>query len=179
MSKHVYSVFEYVDSKTGEWTTANLYEKHEDGTYGIAQLIVGNSEYLSALTGDEPFDFPLDNDGNIVDNLVDPLEHIAEIISYASSGGITSNASPETKQYYQIFKLSGWDDSSANIQYPGCVTYTLRDMDMIEMLAKAASSKATRFYNKYFARIRWLMDTILRMEYTTNGSDVRVIIWGY
>ena len=179
MSKSVYSVFEYVDQKTGKWETANLYKKHSNGTYDIAQLITGNSEYWASISGDDPFDFPVSDDGEVLDNLVDPLERIEEIIIDASSGSVPSNASPHTKEYFEQFGVGGWNSNPDEKQYPECVVFTLRDLDLLEMLAKGASAKAHRFYNKYFAQIRWLLYSVQRSEYISKGSDARAIIWGY
>lgn len=178
MSKTVYSVFEYVDQKTGKWETANLYEKHRDGSYDIAQLILGNSEYVSALFGREPFDVAIDADGEIIDNLVDPIERIDEIISDSTSASIPSNASAETKAYYEQFGMAGWGADPDKKQYPECAVYTLRDLEMIEMLSKGASASALRTYNRFFAPIRWLLFAIKGLEYTSSGASVRVIAWG-
>ena len=180
MSRSLYSVFEYVDTKTGEWQTANLYELSDDkSSYYLAQLITGGSEYLSALFGEEPFDYPLNDDGEIVDNLVDPLEQIEEIIKDATSGGVPRNVAFKTKEYYEKFVSNEFESISGTKHYPSCVTFNLRDLNMLEMLAKSVSPKALRFYNRYFAQIRWILHTIMRMEYVSGGSDVRVIIWGY
>ena len=178
MSKSLYSVFEYVDQKTGKWETANLYSKHRDGNFDIAQLILGNSEYVSALFGREPFDVAIDADGEIIDNLVDPIERIEEIIADATSGLIPSNASADAKEYYEQFGMAGWGGDSDKKQYPDCVTYTLRDIEMIEVLSKGASASALRTYNRFFAPIRWLLYAIKGLEYTSSGASVRVIAWG-
>lgn len=175
----MYSVFEYVNHKTGKWETANLYRKYGDGIYDIAQLITGNSEHLAAIFGEEPFDFLFNDDGDIIDNLVDPIGRIEELIADATSGSVPSNASGETKEYYEQFGVSGWNGDSDKKQYPECVVFTLRDLDLLEVLAKGASAKALRFYNKYFAQIRWLLYSVQRSEYVSKGSDVRVLIWGY
>lgn len=175
----MYSVFEYVDQKTGKWETANLYKKYSNETYDIAQLITGNSEHWAAISGEEPFDFPFNDDGDAIDNLVDPIERIEELIIDATSSSIPSNASGDTKEYYEQFGVSGWDSDPDKKQYPECVVFTLRDLELLEMLAKGASAKALRFYNKYFAQIRWLLYTVMRMEYVSKASDVRVIIWSY
>lgn len=175
----MYSVFEYVDQKTGKWETANLYRKYSNETYDIAQLITGNSEYWAAISGDDPFDFPINDDGEVLDNLVDPLERIEEIITDATFGNIPSNASGDTKEYYEQFGVSGWNSDPDKKQYPECVIFTLRDLDLLEMLAKGSSAKALRFYTKYFAQIRWLLYSVQRSEYISKSSDVRVLIWGY
>ncbi|MDD4280189.1 MAG: hypothetical protein PHX74_10705 [Candidatus Sumerlaeales bacterium] len=177
MSTNINSIFEYVNQKTGKWETANLYKKYSDGAFNIAQLITGNSEYWAAISGDDPFDFPINDEGEVLDNLVDPLERIEEIIIDSSSGNVPSNASSDTKEYYEQFGMSGWGADTDRKQYPQCVTYTLRDLDLLEMLAKGASAKALRFYTKYFAQIRWLLYSVQRSEYISKGSDVRVVIW--
>lgn len=179
MSKSVYSVFEYVDQKTGKWETANLYKRYGNGVYDIAQLITGNSEYWAAISGEEPFDFLFNDDGDAIDNLVDPIGRIEELIIDARSGNIPSNASGDTKEYYEQFGVSGWSSDPDKKRYPECVVFTLRDLDLLEMLAKGASAKALRFYTKYFAQIRWLLYSVQRSEYISKGSDARVLIWGY
>lgn len=181
MSKKIYSVFEFVDQKTGEWKTANLYQKYGSDSqepYGIAQLINGNSELSSVLFGEEVLDYLIDDDGTIIDNLVDPLGRISDIIE-ESSGVIPITASKESKALYDKFCPSPLGDDNGYKYYPPCVTYTLQSLDLIELLAKSATAKATRNFNKYFAQIRWLLYTVMRMEYVSKASDVRVIIWSY
>lgn len=177
MSTNIYSAFEYVDQKTGRWETEGLYKYRREGVYDLAQLITGHSEHWAAISGDEPFDFPINDNGETFDNMVDPLEQIDEIIKYATSGDIPPNAATHTKEYYEKFVSSGLENNSGIKYHPPCVTYTLRDLSMLEMLARSVSPKAVRFYNKYFAQIQWLLRTIMLMEYVNGGSDVRVIIW--
>ena len=179
MSKNTYSVFESVDQKTGRWETVGLYTYKSEGIYDLAQLINGHRDYLSALFGEEPFDIPINDDGDVIDNLVDPLEQIDEIIKEAISCAIPPNTDAQTQEYYAKFALSGFTTDNKQKYFPPCVTYTLRDLNMLEMLAKGTSPAALRFYNRYFAQIRWLLHTIMRMKYISGGSDVRVIIWGY
>ena len=133
MSKGVYSVFEYVDQKTGKWETANLYKRYGNGVYDIAQLITGNSEYWAAISGEKPFDFPFNDDGDAIDNLVDPIGRIEELIIDARSGNIPSNASGDTKEYYEQFGVSGWNSDPDKKRYPECVVFPLRDLDLLEM----------------------------------------------
>lgn len=179
MSKNIYSAFEFVDQRTGEWKTANLYEKYSGACpepYGIAQLIRGNSELSSVLFGNEPLDHMIDDAGTIIDNLVDPLERIDNIIT-ESSGIFPINAAKESKDFYDKFCPSPLGNDSGYKYYPTCTTYTLQDLDLIELLAKGASARATRNFNKYFAQIRWLLYTIMRIEYVSKAPDVRVILW--
>lgn len=178
MSKNVYSVFESVDQKTGEWKTVGLYTYRSESLYDIAQLISGRRDYLSALFGEESFDTPINNDGGEIDNMIDPLEQIDEIIDGATSGTIPPNTAAQTQEYYAKFAISGFT-SDLQTYFPPCVTYTLRDLNMLEMLAKCTSPAALRFYNRYFAQIKWLLHTIMRMKYISGGSNVRVVIWGY
>lgn len=181
MSRSIYSAFEFVNQKTGEWEIANLYEKYGSDypePYGIAQLIRGNSQLSSVLFGEEPLDFPIDDDGVVIDNLVDPLERIDNIITELS-GSIPINASQESKKLYEKHCPSPLGDDNGMKYYPPCVTYTLRDLDLIELLAKSATAKATRNFNRYFAQIRWLLYTVMSMEYVSKSADVRTIIWSY
>ena len=175
MSKYLYSVFETWNNLDNKWETANLYSKGRDGEYRLAQLITGNSEYWRALSGDEPFDFPFDDNGEEVDNLIDPIERINKITDDALYEAMPNNASDVAKEYYSKFLQTIGRATDA----PQCAVYTLQELDMLELLAKAASAKATRFFNKHFAQIRWLLNAVMRMNYESNGSFVRVIIWGY
>lgn len=175
MSKYLYSVFETWNNLNNKWETANLYSKSKGGEYRLAQLIAGNSEYWQALSGDEPFELPFNDEGEVVDNLIDPIERISTMIESATYSNIPNNASAEAIEYYTNFITRIGESTDT----PDCVVYTLQDLDMIELLAKSASAKAVRFYNRYFAQVRWLLNVVMRMNYESNGSSVRVIIWGY
>lgn len=178
MSKNIYSVFESLNQKTGQWETVGLYNHRSEEINDLAQLISGRSDYLSALFGEESFDAPINDDGGEIDNMIDPLEQVDEIIDGATSGTIPPNTAAQTQEYYAKFAISGFT-SDRQTYFPPCVTYTLRDLNMLEMLAKCTSSAALRFYNRYFAQIKWLLHTIMRMKYISGGSNVRVVIWGY
>ena len=175
MSKYLYSAFETWNNLTGKWEIANLYSKNKEGEYRLAQLLTGNSEYWDALFGSETFDFPFDDEGEAVDNLIDPIERISGMIENATYTNIPNNASDEATEYYANFITK----IGEAIDKPDCVVYTLQELDMIELLARSASAKAVRFYNRYFAQVRWLLNVVMRMNYESNGSFVRVIIWGY
>lgn len=175
MSKNTYSIIEFIDHSTGEWTIANLYSKNMDGSESPAQLIVGNSEYCSALFGEEAFDTMFDDNGIIIDRVSEPLEKIDSIIEESISMSIPKNASSEAKSFYRVHEISSVTGGYAFS--PKCVTFTIRDLEVIELLAEKVSVNALAFYNKYFARIKWLLDSVLRTTYTSNGSSVRVIIW--
>lgn len=176
MSKNIYSVIECIDNSTGEWEIANLYSKNMDGSESPAQLIIGNSEYCSALFGAEAFDTMFDENGGIMDRFSEALEKIDSIIDESISPSIPKNASSEAKSLYGVHEISGGMVGGYAFS-PECVTYTKRDFEVIELLAEKLSTNALAFYNRYFARIKWLLDSVQRTAYTSNGSNVRVIIW--
>ena len=179
MSKTAYSVIEYTDPSDNKWKTANLYEKVGDGiSYRLAQLIMGGGEALGALFGGEVFDIAYDDEGAEIDELIGPLERIGDLVGDCVSARIPSDASEEATNYYEKFGSSPLADLNARTYYPPCVTYTLQDLDFLELLAKITSPKATRFFNRYFAKIQWLLYSVMQSLYITKRADVRVHIWG-
>lgn len=171
MSKSLYSVIETLDTKTGQWEIANLYSKSQDGKFETPQMVTGNSVRLGALFGHDTFDFNSEDEEEDTDN---PLSRIADLIDGSTHRIIPVTASTEAKEYYDTFKVN-WN---GGYEYRECVVYTLRDLEMIELLAGLASPKSRNFYKAHFEQIQWLLYTIMRMEYSNDKSAIRIIIWG-
>ena len=177
MSLNTFSVFEYRDFKTGEWKLANLYSKHERHGYEPSQLIVGNSEHWSALSGRELFDSLYDDDEKEILYPFNAVECIDRLIEGATTGAIPHGASEEAKAYYEKFCQSPEESFTKSGYTPDCITYTLQDLSQIEVLAHVASPGAKRFFQNNFLEIKWLLSAIARSEYVFKNSNVRVIIW--
>ena len=177
MSLNTFSVFEYRDFKTGEWKLANLYSKHEEHGYEPAQLIVGNSEKWSAISGRELFDSLYDDEEKEILYPFNAIECIDRLIEGATTATIPDDASEGAKDYYGKFCQSPEESFSKSWYKPGCITYTLQDLSQIEVLAHVASPGAKRFYQRHFLEIKWLLHSIARSEYVFKNSNVRVIIW--
>lgn len=171
MSKSLYSVIETLDKETGQWKIANLYSKNKDGTYGIPQMIHGNSIRLNALLGYDSFDCDNDEDEDDIDSC---LYRIDELIDSCGHNRIPETASHEAKDIYDSYKIE-WNNG---YEYPKCVVYTLQSLELIELLAKLTSARAEVFYRVNFKQIQWLLYTVFRMGYSSDRSSVRIIIWG-
>lgn len=173
MSREVYSITEI--NSGGKWEMVPYYEL-SDGVYTPVQHMTGFGECVDALFGETPFDYPIDDDGNLIGGLEEPLDRIEELVDGLKCyGRLPYNASKGAKEYYDRFAY----DIGESKSFPNTIAYSLRDLEMLELLSKITTPAASSFYNKYFAPIRWTLHAIKMARYVTNAADVRVIIWAY
>lgn len=177
MGRHIYSVFEYKDGNTGKWEAANLFRLYGEGAYGLTQLLTGGDMEANALFARESFDMGPVKDPGENDCIESKIQRIDEIIDGLKSSRPPLDASNAAKKFYGRYEMV-LDSRSKDVRYhPECVTYSLRDLELIECLVKGTTFATKNYYDKHFAAMRWLLHTIMRMEYIGNANHVRAIIW--
>lgn len=172
MSVSLLSYVEVFDSDKGEWIDGNLYykpipnsrdydydEENEEpkDDYKRIYLLPGGRAMGNALFGDSQFDY-LEETGDI-DDFSAPSARLERY--YDLEAKIW-----DAQGVFRPDNVKGFDPSQRMIdamkleENTAYVTYTLRDLREIRLLAETVSSRALRFYEWYFGKIESMLRLI-------------------
>lgn len=168
MSLYIYSVLEQYNNQTLKWESIGLYEKnsYSGNKYKLAQIIGGGRDAWYAISTGDGFTSAETCGLDGVDRVINDAQYLS----------IPLDASLKARKMYRQFGIV--IDNGRAVEFPRCVVYRLRDIDLIRKIAMGSSKEETEYYEEYFEPIRQALLLALRVSDTAvRSSDIRMIIW--
>jgi hypothetical protein len=161
VSVNLFGMVEIRDRETGKWEYAPLYRKDKNGEYKEVDMFRGQSSYVNAVFGREPFDSSEEYFTS------KSLDAIADIISGGRSFPMEELSDTCRKKLEINF----------DIGYAYFTCFTGQEINILGVLAGQTSKEAYDFFTTFFGNIVSVLDVVGTSYDVYDLRRIRVILY--